>query len=58
MGKMGEGMVVLTDLDSDAWIEAAVITAETAVDAQERYLREIAENGRAREALRIETVEL
>lgn len=57
MDKMGEMKAkVFPDQDPDAWTEA-VIVAETAIGAQERYLRDLA-SGSCPEARAIETVEL
>jgi len=58
--KTGEYRIMvstITDPDPDAWIEAGVIVAETAIGAQERYLRDLEATGCSRETFRIQTIE-
>ena len=58
--KTGEYRIAVspTDPEPDAWIEEGVIVAETAINAQERYLRDLEASGCSRETFRIEALKL
>jgi len=58
--KMGEYRIMVSpmDPDPDTWIEDGAIVAETVINAQERYLRDLEASGCSREAFRIKALEL
>lgn len=58
--KTGEFRTAVSPIDPepDAWIEEGIVVAETVIDAQERYLRDLEASGCSREAFRIKALEL